>query len=615
MKNLHSLLRSFFVFYACLAGTALLPQAKGSVFTGSLANARQLHTSTILANGKVLVAGGYYYVDQADNGTLTSAELYNPATGLWSTTGLMAAGRVGHTATLLANGKVLVVGGYGVNNTARSSAELYDPATGLWSTTGSMSTARAWHTATLLANGKVLVAGGCDYVGYIYVSRTSAELYDPATGLWSTTGSMVNGREQHSATLLANGKVLVAGGCDFDGTFSGTFFNLSSAELYNPATGLWNTTGSMSIARQAHTATLLTNGQVLVAAGYGGDDLSSAELYDAATGLWSTTGSLAIGREQHSATLLANGKVLVAGGYGGVVLSSAELYDRATGRWIKIGSLASARSGHTATLLASGKVLVAGGGDDNGYFVSTELYDSESLWVDYLYSVLNGAATITSYQGTGGAVTILSTLEGFPVTSIGISAFQSCSSLTSVTIPASVTNIGNQAFSDCSGLKNVTIPDAFLASISTIGLSTPVASKGLIDGIANNLSTNTTFINALAGNDAFVTAVANKIKSTSGNYGIATQSALSSALTESRADGINSVLSNPNLWTLYTTSQIQNMAVGDLVLTKNVGGTFTLNYDVEQSSDLKTWTRYQALSLPLTGLPTDKAFVRIKAKP
>jgi hypothetical protein len=134
-------------------------------------------------------------------------------------------------------------------------------------------------------------------------------------------------------------------------------------------------------------------------------------------------------------------------------------------------------------------------------------------------------------------------------------------------------------------------------------------------------------VNALANNDAFVTAVANKIKGTSGNYGIATQSGLSSAieplatkteltssLAQSRTDGINSVLSNPNLWTLYTTSQIQNMAVGDLLLTKDVAGTLTLNYDIEQSTDLQTWTTYEALSLPLEGLPTDKAFVRIKAK-
>ena len=114
--------------------------------------------------------------------------------------------------------------------------------------------------------------------------------------------------------------------------------------------------------------------------------------------------------------------------------------------------------------------------------------------------------------------------------------------------------------------------------------------------------------------DSMVNAIATKITSTVGTYGIATKSELTSSLTQSRTDGINSVLSNPNLWTLYTTSQIQNMAVGDLVLTKNVGGTFTLNYDIEQSTDLQTWIPYQALSLPLTGLPTDKAFVRIQIK-
>lgn len=114
--------------------------------------------------------------------------------------------------------------------------------------------------------------------------------------------------------------------------------------------------------------------------------------------------------------------------------------------------------------------------------------------------------------------------------------------------------------------------------------------------------------------DSLVNAIATKITSTAGSYGIATKSELNTALTQSRADGINSVLSNPNLWTLYTTSQIQNMAVGDLVLTRQVGGGFVLNYDIEQSTDLQTWTTYEALSLPLEGLPTDKAFVRIKAK-
>ena len=195
------------------------------------------------------------------------------------------------------------------------------------------------------------------------------------------------------------------------------------------------------------------------------------------------------------------------------------------------------------------------------------------------------------------------------LTIIGYSAFAGCSKLTTITIPNSVTFIGSFAFADCTALTSLTMPDRFTAQVGNFGISGQVATDYLI--------------NALANNDAFVTAVANKILAKSGNYGLsvkseletlATKTELTSSLTQSRTDGINSVLSNPNLWTLYTTSQIQNMAVGDLVLTRQVGGGFVLNYDIEQSTDLQTWTPYQALSLPLTGLPTDKAFVRIKAK-
>ena len=236
--------------------------------TGSLATARANHTATLLPDGKVLVSGGYDINAHA----LASAELYDPVTGLWTATGSLTTARFSHTATLLPNGLVLASGGENAGG-ALASAELYDSATGVWSSTGLLTLSRFGHTATLLPNGKVLVSGG-DGVGAILVS---AELYDPATGLWAATGSLTTARYIHTATLLPNGKVLVSGG----GLFSGGFLTaLASAELYDPATGLWTVTGSLAIACLSHTATLLPDGQVLV---NGGDNLTttfaSAELY------------------------------------------------------------------------------------------------------------------------------------------------------------------------------------------------------------------------------------------------------------------------------------------------------------------------------------------------
>ena len=153
----------------------------------------------------------------------------------------------------------------------------------------------------------------------------TAELYDPATGTWMATGNMAVARIFHTATLLSDGRVLVAGGTDNDN--NGDAF--ASAELYDPATGMWTTTGSIALARYSHTATLLPNGQVLVAGGQNstGDDVALAELYEPDNGVWTATGSLATARHSHTATLLANGQVLVAGGIGNhQVVKSAELY-------------------------------------------------------------------------------------------------------------------------------------------------------------------------------------------------------------------------------------------------------------------------------------------------
>jgi hypothetical protein len=336
-----------------------------------------------LSDGKVLVVGGY-----SAGVRLASAELYDPSTGTWSFTGSLNLPRTGHTATLLANGKVLVAGGFtNSSGDLSNTAELYDPATGEWSFTGNPKVLRIDHTATLLANGKVLVAGGGiltdGEIGVDYSPTNTAELYDPATGEWGSTGKLNETRFIHNATLLQDGKVLVAGGCmDPD-----CFVMLGSAELYDPNTETWSITGSLSTPRDSHTLTLLPNGNVLLSGGQGRPFpfiLDAAELYNPATGRWSYTGSLLKRRWAATVTILASGQALVVGGefsYDSAkpghteVFNSAELYNPATGKWNTTANLNTARSSHTATLLNNGRVLVVGG-DVSG---SAELYHPEAL--------------------------------------------------------------------------------------------------------------------------------------------------------------------------------------------------------------------------------------------
>jgi N-acetylneuraminic acid mutarotase len=345
--------------------------------TSSLTHKRVQHTATLLPDGKVLVAGGQWLYQTSwgyDYVILAAAEVYDPTSGTWSATGSMSETRYNHTATLLPNGKVLVAGGYDAHEGHRLSNEVYDPATGTWSTTGALAEPRHLHTATLLPNGKVLVVGGVsEAANGDYYAAASAEVYDPATGTWSATGSMSTSRSSHTATLLPDGKVLVVGG------FSDSSI-VASAEVYDPATGTWSATGSMSQARRFHTMTLLPNGKVLVT---GGSSLTptqyiyfaSAELYDPATGTWSATGSMSAIRSNHAATLLPNGKVLVTGSNMASAAASAEVYDPATGTWSTAGSMATPRSAHSATRLNNGKVLLLGG--INGFLnypVEVELY-------------------------------------------------------------------------------------------------------------------------------------------------------------------------------------------------------------------------------------------------
>jgi N-acetylneuraminic acid mutarotase len=241
---------------------------------------------------------------------------------------------------------------------------------GQWSLAAPLLVGRVNATATLLGNGKVLVAGG-----YNFNSLSSAELYDPVSNSWSAAAPMATARELHTATLLANGKVLVTGGYG-----NGTDGYLASAELYDPGSNTWSPVASMSTARDGHTATLLGTGKVLVTGGLNGTSsyLASAELYDPISNSWSSAGAIAAARSGHTATLLGNGQVLVAGGNNnGTAVSIAQLYDPARNAWSTLTSMAYPRMNHTATLLGNGKVLVAGGrgSPGAGNLSSAELYD------------------------------------------------------------------------------------------------------------------------------------------------------------------------------------------------------------------------------------------------
>lgn len=340
--------------------------------TGSMNVSRAYNSSTLLLNGKVLVAGG-----NVSNGRTASAELYDPSTGKWTLTGSMGDARMAHVAVLLPNGKVLVAGGSSNASFTLSSAELYDPNTGTWTATGNMTADRNAAIAALMTagplSGKVLVAGGntsCHpgYSGCPAVTD-SAEIYDPETGTWTSTGKMAFASYFDSgssnAIQLANGLVLVAGGdtcCPY--------YAFSAAQIFDPATQSWALTSNRATDAQGPRV-LLADQSVLVAGGWKGRQggevtLASAEVYDTATGTWSAKASMSTVRNGFNLTRLGNGQVLAVGGNTGGwgecnLLKSAELYDPVSGTWSPAGTMLAAHNEHTATLLPNGKVLVAGG--------------------------------------------------------------------------------------------------------------------------------------------------------------------------------------------------------------------------------------------------------------
>lgn len=354
--------------------------------TGAMSMRRQGATITLLANGRVLVVGGFGPASVP----LASAELYDPRTRAWSATGSMQTPRGGHTATLLATGDVLVAGGYGPS-TALASAELYDPHAGKWTFAGRMHQARVGHTATLLPDGSVLVVDGT--VGRAMSGLRSAEIYSAMSRTWHVTGRPMRSRIGQLAVLLRSGDVLVVGGYD---VLSYRYYPLTSAELYDPHAGTWKATGSVQSVGGQSTATLLPDGRVLVVGTPPLDTLScaveqscnpliSADVYTPRLGTWKSTLPMVTPRYAQVAALLSDGTVLIAGGIAtsrpgsgqGPAVASAEIYTPRTGAWAATASMHQARADAMAVLLRDGTVLITGGTDASDARANATLASAE----------------------------------------------------------------------------------------------------------------------------------------------------------------------------------------------------------------------------------------------
>lgn len=320
---------------------------------GGMSNERAAHQATLLASGEVLITGGC--AGRGCDRILASAELYDPAEGVFRDAAPMSVPRVSHSATLLADGRVLVTGGWTGQQTTAGS-EIYDPAEEVWVAAADMTEARASHIAVSLGDGRVLIVGGGDgRLGNL----ATAEVFEPAAGAFSAVGPMQS--NHYLATRLADGRVLVTGGQDATGEL------LRTAEIFDPATDEFRATGDMTVGRVKHAAALLADGKVLI---IGGSDsrgyrerFDSTEIYDPETEEFVTGPPMHWGRHKirDAVAALPSGAIVVAGG-----AARPEIYDPSRGTFVAAeGALSGPQMFATATRLTNGEVLILGGYDEH----------------------------------------------------------------------------------------------------------------------------------------------------------------------------------------------------------------------------------------------------------
>jgi len=467
------------------------------VATGSLVAPRSHATATLLANGEVLVAGG----QDASGDALGSAEIYDPATGTWAPTAPMALPVADATATLLANGEVLVAGG--LTGSAGSlvptaGSQVYNPATGQWSlTAGQLQQATFGASAALLPSGEVLYAGGLPSTSTTATAVQTAELYNPSTGQWLLTSPMPSGVADAQVAPLADGEVLVAGG---ETGPSGTVSN--AAQVYVAASGAWTTVEPMLVGVAFASTSLLNNGEVLVAGGETtpqGALTQATQVFNPSTSSWQNENGLLVPSFGATATLLGSGEVLYAGGLSapsGPPTAVAELYDPSNGSWSVTASLLVAEGFGTATLLGNGDVLIAGGLSMAGPTAEAELYvptaagTAPAITSPAIFDVVPGSFNSFTITTTGNPAPSVSESGALPP---GMSFTYNGNGTATIsgTPPAGTTGVYPVMVTASNGVGTPAVQSLSLVMTSVAQMSPSITSPASFDAVAGSFNSFT----------------------------------------------------------------------------------------------------------------------------